>query len=184
MTILAPPAPAPARRTTRTSTTTAAPCTSADCRVNAEPFRAWVRQLMSDTGLPWRVIARASRVPSATVYALLRGQDQRSMATLPQLEAERLFRLDHHRLAYLQQEPADPQQVRLLLLSLAMAGCSNRQIAEFSGIDTLTVRVLMTGDRVWCSRLQQVRAEAACEAWGINPDMVVRKRAPAARIGR
>ncbi|MPN54714.1 hypothetical protein SDC9_202391 [bioreactor metagenome] len=106
------------------------------------------------------------------------------MATLPQLEAERLFRLDHHRLAYLQQEPADPQQVRLLLLSLAMAGCSNRQIAEFSGIDTLTVRVLMTGDRAWCSRLQQVRAEAACEAWGINPDMVVRKRAPAARIGR
>ncbi|NLA29138.1 MAG: hypothetical protein GX875_05720 [Propionibacterium sp.] len=127
---------------------------------------------MSDTGLPWRVLARAAAVSSATVHALLHGRSGRPLTALTPSDAERLFRLDHRRLEFLGQAPAEPQRIRMLLWSLAMAGCTNRQLIEFSGIDSSTVRILMAGDTAWCSRLQELRAEAACEVWGIDPRMV------------
>lgn len=186
MTVLAPPAPAATRRSHRRANTSSAPNASrlrvADLQrhgVEAEPFRAWVRQLMSDTGLPWRVLARAARVPSPTVQALLYGRDGRIVTMLASDIAERLFRLDHHRIAFLTQAPAEIAHMRILLWSLAMAGCTNNRIAEFSGIDVGGVRTLMAGDTLWCSQLQELRAEAACEAWGIDPRVSLDARASA-----
>ena len=180
MTLLAPPAPDLSRRDHPATE----PSLPASYRVEAEPFRAWVRQLMSDTGLGWRVLARAAAVRSTTVHALLRGRDGRPLTTLPYVDATRLLNLDHRRLAFMKSEPCDADRVQALLWSLALAGCSNRQIAEFSGIDLLRVRTLMGGDSAWCSLLQQARAEAACEVWGINPDLVHRQRKPAPRAGK
>lgn len=183
MSVLAPQAPSATHRRHRVPAMM--PALDAPHRgVKAEPFRAWIRQLMSDTGLPWRVLARAAGVSSATVFALLRGHDGHPATTLPAADAERLFRLDHRRLAYLRQEPANPQHARMLLWSLAMAGCHNHQLAEFSGLDLLAIRTLMAGEAAWCSRLQLLRTEAACEVWGIDPQVALRDKAPASRFDR
>lgn len=149
--------------------------------VEAAPFRAWIRQLVSDTGLPWRVLARAASVPSGTVQTLLRGQAGRPVQQMRRLDADRLLRLDHRRLHCLASEPASCESLRLLTWSLGLAGFSPDQIGSFIGCDTRSVRVLMAGGSVWCSRLQQLRAEAACEAWGRDPDEVLRAGAGVAR---
>lgn len=142
--------------------------------VEATPFRAWVRQLVSDTGLPWRVIARLAQVPSATVQHLLCGRGGRSVGLLRQVDAQRLYDLNLRSLAALAGEPARCETLRLLTWSLGLRGCTPEQVAEFIDLPATTVRHLMAGGPIWCSRLHQVRAEAACEAWGIDPDQVLR----------
>lgn len=141
--------------------------------VDATPFRAWVRQLVSDTGLPWRVIARVAQVPSASVQHLLCGRGGRHVGLLRQVDAQRLYNLNHRTLAALAGEPARCETLRLLTWSLGLRGCTPEQVAEFIDLPATTVRHLMAGGPIWCSRLQQVRAEAACEAWGIDPDKVL-----------
>lgn len=145
--------------------------------VAAAPFSAWVRQLTSDTGLPWRVIARAAAVPSVTVLGLLRGRDGQLVRQLRRVDAERLLHLDHRALAVLGGEPASCQSLRILAWSLGLRGCRPEHVAGFIGVATSDVRSLMAGGAIWCSRLQHLRAEAACEAWGIDPAEVLRVEA-------
>lgn len=145
--------------------------------VASEPFRAWVRQLVSDTGLPWRVIARAAGVPAATVQGLVRGHRGLPVRRILRVEAERLLSLDHDQLAKMAGEPGSYDVLRLLMWSLGLKGCRPEQIAHFVGTDIGAVRSLMAGGVSWCSRIQQLRAEAACEAWGINPDEVLKTEA-------
>lgn len=144
--------------------------------VDAAPFRAWICQLVSDTGLPWRVIARAAGVHSITVRGLLQGRNGRPVRQLRQLDAERLLRIDHNMLGVLAGEPASCESLRILAWTLGLQGCSPAQVADFIRLDVPSVRLLMTGGAVWCSRLQHLRAEAACEAWGVDPDEMLRVR--------
>ena len=78
------------------ATLTTAPATD---WVPAAPFRAWVCQLVSDTGQPWRVIARAARVPSTSVLSLLRGRDGRPTRQLRRRDAQALLAVDHSLIA-------------------------------------------------------------------------------------
>ena len=141
--------------------------------VDAAPFRAWVRQLVSDTGLPWRAIAHAAGVTSATVHALLAGRNGHPVRRLRQMDGRLLLQLDHQRLAALAGEPASCDSLRALAWSLGLRGCRPAEIAEFVGVDALSIRNLMAGGSIWCSRLQLLRAEAACEAWGVDPKRVL-----------
>lgn len=141
--------------------------------VDAAPFRAWVRQLVSDTGLPWRAIARAAGVTSATVHALLAGRNGHPVRRLRQMDGRLLLQLDHQRLTALAGEPASCDSLRALAWSLGLRGCRPVEIAEFVGVDALSIRNLMAGGSIWCSRLQLLRAEAACEAWGVDPKRVL-----------
>lgn len=146
---------------------------SAGVWVDATPFRAWVRQLVSDTSLPWRVIARAAGVPSGTVRTLLCGRDGRPLRKLRHVDASLLLRLDHNKLVALAGEPARAASLRALAWSLGLHGCSPADIASLVGCDIRTINTLMAGGDAWCSRLQHLRAEACCEAWGIDPGQVV-----------
>lgn len=135
--------------------------------VAAAPFRAWLRQLMSDTGLPWRVLARAAQVPPSVAKGLL--VDER----LPQIrhhDAERLIKLAPATFEWLAREPARCETMRLLAWTLGLQGAAPVDIAKFIGTDIVSVRRLMAGAPVWCSKLMQLRAEAACQAWGADPD--------------
>ncbi|MDI9627925.1 MAG: hypothetical protein QM286_05210 [Acidobacteriota bacterium] len=150
--------------------------------VDAVPFRAWVRQLVSDTGLPWRVIARAAGVSSATVHALLVGRDGRLVRRLRQMDGRLLLQVSHQRLAALDGEPASCDSLRVLAWSLGLRGCRPAEIADFTGVDALSIRTLMAGGPIWCSRLQLIRAEAACEAWGVDPNRVLWANTASARL--
>lgn len=137
--------------------------------VAAPPFRAWLRQLASDTGLGWRVLARAAGVSSATVYGLLRGLDGRPVSALRRADAIRLLRLDLRAVLDLAKEPADSAVLRSLAWCLGLQGRNIAQIAAHTDLDHSSVRLLMSGGNIWCSKLQVVRAEAACEALGVDP---------------
>lgn len=136
--------------------------------VDAPPFRALVCQLVSDSGLPWRVLARASGVPSATVYGLLRGRDGRPVRQLRKIDADRLMRMSAQQLTDLSHEPASPEAMRALVRALNAAGCPPQAIARFVRLDTGSVHALLADGMVWCSRLQLLHAEAACEARGLQ----------------
>lgn len=142
-------------------------------QIPAGPFRAWVCQLMSDTGLPWRVISRAAQVPASTVLGLLQEPSRTASLAIRADEAARLLRLDRHRFDYFRRVAADPHQMRVLLWSLAVKGCTIAQLAEFSGITRCDLRHLLAAEDVYCTKLQRLRTEAACEAWGIDPDLVL-----------
>lgn len=138
--------------------------------VAAPPFRAWLRQLASDSGLGWRVLARAAGVSSATVHGLLRGIGGRPARQLRHADAAALLALDCHRLQHLAAEPGEAAELRILAWQLGLHGCSVEQIASSTGLGIGPVRQLMSGGTIWCSRLQILRAEAACEGLGIDPD--------------
>lgn len=140
--------------------------------VAAPPFRAWLRQLASDSGLGWLVLARAAGVSSATVHGLLRGVGGRPARQLRRGDAAALLALDRHRLQHLAAEPGEAAELRTLAWQLGLQGCSVEQIGSCTGLDIRSVRQLMSGGTIWCSRLQILRAEAACEAFGIDPGAV------------
>ncbi|GAA2181869.1 hypothetical protein GCM10009785_18710 [Brooklawnia cerclae] len=147
--------------------------------VDARPFRALVCQLVSDTGLPWRVLALIAGVSPATVRALVAsGTDQR-LRRLGIADAWRLYRLDQQLIDGLRKEPAPCDELRPLLWALGLCGCQPHDLARFVGADVPTVRSLMAGGSGWCSRLTLIRAIAACHAWGIDPTALPRR--PTAR---
>lgn len=150
-------------RTPRTSRTAAL-----DDWVAAPPFRALLRQLVSDSGLSWRVLARAAGVPATTVLGLLRGAAGRPATQLRHLDAAKLWRLSLRSLNELASEQADPAALRSLTWRLGLRGCTVEQIATLTGLPPNSIRKLMAGGNVWCSRLQVIRAEAACEALDVD----------------
>ena len=139
--------------------------------VDAAPFRAWLRQLLSDTGLPWRVLARAAQVQPGVVQRLLQAPPRQ----IRRRDAQQLLRLDTATFGWLSREPAPCETVRLLAWTLGLRGAAPVEIAHFIGSDIASVRHLMAGAPIWCSRLMQLRAEAACQAWGADPDELLRR---------
>lgn len=140
--------------------------------VAAPPFRALLRQLVSDSGLGWRVLARVAGVPAPTVYGLLRGLNGQPVRQLRQGDAAKLLRLDLRLLRELDSEPGDSGVLRTLAWRLGLQGCSIAEIATHTDLAETTARELMSGGAPWCSRLQVLRAEAACEALGLDPEAV------------
>lgn len=148
-------------------------CSSPDPElVSPHPFRAWISHLMSTTGLSWRVIARAADVSSATVAELLELPMGYSHPLLTRGEAQRLIGLSHSKIAHLVNEPVEPHQLRILLWPLAMHGSNATEIAELTGLSTDAVRHLLAGGDAWVSHLNQLQAQAACEAHGIDPQLI------------
>lgn len=150
---------------------TSIPCPSD--LVDATAFRAWVRQLISDTGLPWRAIARAAGVPSSVVAQLLHGVNGHHVRMIPRRHAQRLLGLTHRRLAEMATQPAPCSALRMLMWRLGLDGASVEEMARFTTVPPHELRTLMSGSDVWCTRLQMLRAEAACEARGIDPETLI-----------
>lgn len=61
--------------------------------INAAPFRAHLRHLMSTSGLPWQVIAELADVPPQSVRLLLSGRGGRPIRRIPTELGRRLYAL-------------------------------------------------------------------------------------------
>lgn len=136
--------------------------------VVAPPFRALLCQLSSDSGLPWRVLARASGVPAVTVHGLLSGRNGRPVRHLRAIHANQLMRLNLETFTALAHESASCEKLRPLVRALERTGCTPEQIAKFIKLDAAAVRELLGDGVVWCSQLHLLQAEAACEARGLD----------------
>ncbi len=104
-----------------------------------------------------------------TVRYLLLGRDGRTLHRLRAVDAERILRLCPEVIDRLRHEPGACACCVRWLRALGLTGASRAQIAEFIGMATSDLAVLMGGGEVWCSRLQVLRARAACEARSITP---------------
>lgn len=141
--------------------------------VDAAAFRALARQLISDTGLPWRAVARAAGIDPGVMAQLLMGVNGHEIRMIPRRCAEALLGLTRERLLQLRNEPAPCAAVRMMAWRLGLEGIDIERLAGFLAMGSHDLRRLMAGEPVWCSRWTMLRAEAACQAWGIDPDALL-----------
>ncbi len=144
--------------------------------VDARPFRAHLKDIVSQTGLPWRVVAIASRVPESTVKRLI--SSDRRPGKIRHCDAQTIISIDPEELigrAKLQVFAAYTKNLADLLLD---SGISLVRLAEFLGLSNQEITALLTTN-IWCRLETQWRAQAACSAHQlIWDDLSLRKPQP------
>jgi len=157
---------------------------SDDLWVLAAPFRAHVRRVLDQTGLPWPVIALATDLPPTLVRNLLFGRDGRHRTRLPAPAARALLGLDAARLLGQRQlwVPAEPTAA--VLAQLLGEGCSPAALARYCRLSEPELIAVL--DSPACSRLTELLARAARLQWRRPlqlvpgaPDRVRSRRVPA-----
>lgn len=128
--------------------------------VDAVPFRAWARQLVTDSGLGWPVIAVAAGVKVRDLRTLLTCDPN---DTIPQPLAARLYALDRHHLRDLVKMPGDRSRLRHHLLALGWFGFTVEQVVELTGINARRVILLTGGAAAPCTAVEQYCAQAIVE---------------------
>ena len=136
--------------------------------VAAAPFRAWIIHLMNSSGLPWRVIAKVADVEPAVARGLLFGVNNEFPDVISQKNAQALYDVTPGKLAKLQSTPVPTESLRPYLWALSAHGYPVAKIARYAGLQPRTARAIMASSVVWCSKLNQLHAQAACEAAGIT----------------
>lgn len=136
---------------------------SDDLWVLAAPFRAHVRRLLDQTGLPWPVIALTADLPPSLVRSLLFGRDGRLRSRLPASAARRLLSLDAERLAGQSRVwvPAGP--TASVLAELLSAGCPPHALAGYCRLSEPELVAVL--DAPLCTRLTELLAAAARLQW-------------------
>ncbi|PFG17574.1 hypothetical protein ATK74_2147 [Propionicimonas paludicola] len=129
----------------------------------AAPFRAHVRRVLDQTGLPWPVIAGAGNLPPTLIRNLLFGRDGRHRTRLPATAARALLALDAERLLGQSRiwVPAEPAAV--VITELLAAGCSPAALARYCRLSESELIGLL--DAALCSRLTELLAQAARLQW-------------------
>lgn len=136
--------------------------------VDAAPFRAHVRQLITDCGLTWRVIAVLAEVPSAAVRHLLHGRDGRPVNRLHPLIAERLFCLTRAVVADAARRARPAEETGRLLRALADRGWSAEELSRRTGLPAADLQQIADEDRLGCPQLTAAVVKAAAQAlWDI-----------------
>lgn len=133
--------------------------------VEAAPFRAHARNLVATTGLPWRAVAIAARVPSRVVGRLV-GEGTRS-GRVRSSDAERLLELTPERLARRGRLPVASTVTTAMVRILMSAGFTAAQVAHMLECDLFAVTALQRGRWSTCPLELEWRSKAAAEAFGL-----------------
>ena len=136
---------------------------SDDLWVLAAPFRAHVRRLLEQTGLPWPVVALAVGLPPTLVRNLIFGRDGRHRSRLPAPAARRLLTLDAERLLGQSRVwvPAGPSAE--IVAELLHGGCPPAALARYCRLSEPELIGLL--DASLCSGLTELLAGAARLQW-------------------
>jgi hypothetical protein len=136
---------------------------SDDLWVLAAPFRAHVRRLLEQTGLPWPVIALASDLSPTLVRNLLFGRDGRHRSRLPAPAARQLLALDAERLLGERRlwVPAEPAAA--VVAELLREGCSPAALARYCRLTEPELIAML--DASLCTRLTELLARSARLQW-------------------
>lgn len=132
--------------------------------VQAAPFRAHVRHLIDATGIPWRAVAIAARVPPASVRTLLAGREGRLRPRISRRTAECLMAVRVDDLREARFIPVPAARTGRMLSALRRQGLSWEELAAMLGTDAVTLARIAAGGRRTCPALLELLAEAACGA--------------------
>lgn len=142
--------------------------------VVAGPFRAHLRRILDETGLPWRVLAGYAHVPDNVVRALLGREGRPRLRRLAPHYAERLLRLDPAVIARDLAAPGSPVWARAAIRALLGAGWTPERIRIVAGLSRAQVTALSSGRSVpspaaQLSRRSELLLSAAVRAHGLAP---------------
>lgn len=129
--------------------------------VTAAPFRAHVRLLIVQSGLPWRTLAMLAEVPTTGMDALLHGRSGRAVTSIHPLLARRLYDLTIDSIADAGRHQVSAAESRALLQRLIAHGWSADRLAERTGLFPGQLSALAGGDQPWISRLTAATLRAA-----------------------
>lgn len=140
----------------------------AEAWVDAAPFRARLRDLVAESGLPWRVVGLALGVPAGVVRSLLFGREGRAIARIRSLDADRIMTGSVGQLRRLNQLPTDPTRLKLAV-SLLSTELADQDLCDRLAISPDSLRQIRSG-RTWATQLTGLRAVALCDELGIDLD--------------
>jgi predicted transcriptional regulator len=132
--------------------------------VEAAPFRAHVRQLISAYGLAWRTVAVLAEIPPAVVAQLLRGRHGRPLTRIHPLVARRLFQLTGAVVDDARSRLTPARDARILLRLLADRGWDISELAARTGVPAAELQSIVDGRRSRCSQLTAATVKAAAQA--------------------
>lgn len=129
----------------------------------AAPFRAHVRRLLDQTGLPWPVIALAGGLPPVLIRNLLFGRDGRHRSRLPASAARRLLALDAERLLGHQRMWVPAAPTAAVIAELLSQGCPPPALARYCRLSEPELIAVL--ESPMCTRLTELLAQAARWQW-------------------
>lgn len=147
----------------------AQPVTDHDWRwVTAAPFRAYLRQLLNETGLPWRVLAGEVGIPDRIVGGLLRGRGGRPLRRIPPHYARRLLGVDAETLCDGLRELVPAMASHAAAHRLFGSGWSAARIAAAAGSTAAETEALLLGRTSRVPRRMQAMLEGAARAHALH----------------
>jgi hypothetical protein len=129
--------------------------------VEAAPFRAHVRRLITEHGVSWRTIAVLVEVPPTAVEHLLRGHRGRFAARMHPLIARRLYQLTDAMIRQAQTELAPAAGTRTVLRLLIDDGWSIAALSARTNVPAGELEAIVTGRQTRCTRLTAATVKAA-----------------------
>ncbi|MDR1450488.1 MAG: hypothetical protein LBI84_09905 [Propionibacteriaceae bacterium] len=136
--------------------------------VPSAPIRRYVQHLISEVGVPWRVIACQADVPAAVVRTLLFGRSGRLRPKLEREMARRLLSITAPGLDSLRRHLVDTGETRRRIRRLLEAGAALPAVARCLGLSEPACQRLADGRQWYCSAWVEALARAACEAHGVD----------------
>jgi predicted transcriptional regulator len=137
--------------------------------VEAAPFRAHVRQLITDCGLTWRIVAVLAEVPSAALRHLLHGRQGHVVTRLHPMVAERLFRLTADSVADAARRPRPVAETSTVLQRLLERGWTAEELGRRCGLPAEELSNIADGRQTGCSQLTAAVVKAAAQALWATP---------------
>lgn len=148
-----------------TPLTLAYPVSAIDWRwVATAPFRAHLRQLLAETGLPWRVVASEAGVPDRVIRGLLHGRAGRPLRRIAPHYARRLLRMDATSLSEALRELIEATAAHAAAHLLLGSGWPVARIAAVAELTDAEAEALLLGRMDRVPRRVQVLLSAAVRA--------------------
>jgi predicted transcriptional regulator len=137
--------------------------------VEAAPFRAHVRQLITDCGLTWRIVAVLAEVPSAALRHLLHGRQGHVVTRVHPMVAERLFSLTAANIADAARRLRPASETCTLLQRLLQRGWTAEELSRRCGLPADELINIAGGRQAGCSQLTAAVVKAAAQALWATP---------------
>lgn len=138
--------------------------------VSAAPFRAHLRRLVHDTGLPWRAVALYAGVPPGLVRSLLLGRRGRPVRQVHPRAARSLLRVGYAELVELGSRRGSGVRVHRVVTLLAAGGTSAEQLAGLTGVSVTQAHAWLQAPPGWVSRRTELLVQALGQARGVAED--------------
>lgn len=132
--------------------------------VHAAPFRAHLRHVADETGLPWQVLAVLAGVSVSLADHLLHGRNGRPVRRLAHGSAVRLLEVTPEVAVTRAACWVSPERAARFARHLADRGWSPHQITDAAAIDLGMTRALLFGSPALVPRLVEARLQVLLAA--------------------